>query len=288
MPTIRKKITPTAGGAARGPGMVSPRKPDTPPSDPYAPIADIYDFSYSDFDEDVGFYENLALAADSPILELGAGTGRVALALAEAGYAVTGIDTSETMLTQARRKLAAAKLPRGASLELVSADMTTFDLGRKFGLILVAANTLQHLLTTAQLTACFARVRAHLEVGGIFACSVRSAASVDWDEGQSPLLLDWTRVSPETGETVMKMIAGHADQARQVRRWTYVYDRVSSDGQVRRAVFVTDLRYSSQGELTLLLQQSGLRVTHVYGDYDLSPVGQGEDLVFVARAEDPR
>ena len=50
-------------------------------------------------------------------------------------------------------------------------------------------------------------------------------------------------------------------------------------------MFVTELRYSSQGELTLLLQQAGLRVTHVYGDYDLSPVGDGDNLVFVARAE---
>jgi hypothetical protein len=53
-------------------------------------------------------------------------------------------------------------------------------------------------------------------------------------------------------------------------------------------VFTTELRYSSQAELTLLLQEAGLRVTHVYGDYDLSPVGQGDNLVFVARVEGPR
>ena len=57
---------------------------------------------------------------------------------------------------------------------------------------------------------------------------------------------------------------------------------------MRRSVFVTDLRYSTQAELTLVLQQVGLRVTHVYGDYDLSPVGQGDNLVFVARAEGSR
>jgi hypothetical protein len=65
---------------------------------------------------------------------------------------------------------------------------------------------------------------------------------------------------------------------------TYFYDRLR-DGVVRRSVFQTDLRYSTQAEIELLLQQKGLRVTHVYGDYDLSPVGQGDDLIFVARAE---
>ena len=193
------------------------------------------------------------------------------------------------MLAQARANLAAAKLPRGGSLELVTGDMTDFDLKRKFGLIFVAANTLQHLLTTIDQRDCFERVKQHLIPGGVFAFSVRSPMSVDWDDqAQTPLLFEWARTDPASGETVMKMVAGHAETARQVRRWTYIYDRVSPAGEVRRAVFITELRYSSQAELTLLLQECGLRVTHVYGDYDLSPVGQGDNLVFVARAEDPR
>lgn len=193
------------------------------------------------------------------------------------------------MLEQARANLAATKLPRGASLDLLQGDMTSFELDRKFGLICVAANTLQHLLTTKEQRDCFKAVKQHLLPGGVFAFSVRSPLSVDWDdEAQTPLLLEWTRVNPDTGETVLKMVAGHADTGRQVRRWTYIYDRVQATGEMRRSVFVTELRYSSEVELTLLLQQAGLRVTHVYGDYDLSPVGQGDNLVFVARAEAPR
>jgi hypothetical protein len=193
------------------------------------------------------------------------------------------------MLARARTNLAATKLSKGASLELLEGDMTGFDLKRKFGLIVVAANTLQHLLTTRDMRDCFERARAHLDVGGMFAFSVRSALSVDWDDNNHvPLLFEWARVDPDSGETVMKFVAGHAFPERQVRHWTYVYDRVATDGQVRRSVFTTELRYSSQAELTLLLQESGFRVTHVYGDYDLSPVGQGDNLVFVARAEEPR
>jgi hypothetical protein len=84
---------------------------------------------------------------------------------------------------------------------------------------------------------------------------------------------------------VTKMVASESDAARMVRHLTYIYDRSVSDGLVRRSIFETDLRYSSQAEMELLLQEAGLRVTHVYGDYDLSPVGPDtEQLIFVARA----
>jgi SAM-dependent methyltransferase len=253
--------------------------------DPYAPIAGLYDLSYGDYTDDIDFYENLAQAVEGAVLELGVGTGRVALPLAEAGHEVVGLDASATMLAQARQKLAAAKLPKGASLELVEGDMTAFELGRRFGMAFVAADTFQHLLTTDQQLACLECVAKHLEPGGIFAMSVRSPASVAWDDAglPSPLLLDWTKIDPSTGDPVMKLVAGEADPARMVRRQTYIYDRVHA-GAVTRQVFVAELRYSTEAELRLLLQQVGLRVTHVYGDYDLTPVGLGDNLIFVARA----
>jgi SAM-dependent methyltransferase len=255
-------------------------------SDPYASIADIYDFSYGDFADDVDFYENLARAVDGPLLELGVGSGRVAIPLAEAGYDVVGIDNSPAMLDQARRRLGAGKSIDGR-IELLEGDFTDFDLGRRFGLVFVAANTFQHLLTTREQADCLACVARHLQPAGIFAMSIRSPVTVSWDEvdAPAPLLLDWTRTDPDTGELVMKTVAAEADPGRMVRKLTYIYDRVKRNGGLRRSVFVTELRYSTEAEITLLLQQSGLRVTHVYGDYDLTPVGVGENLVFVARAE---
>jgi SAM-dependent methyltransferase len=256
-------------------------------NDPYAPIADIYDFSYEDFTEDVGFYEQLARSVGGPILELGVGSGRVAVPLAQAGFDVVGIDTSASMLAQARRRLKAAGKLKG-SLELLDGDMTSFDLGRQFAMVVIAANTFQHLLTTEQQQACLEYARRHLQPDGIFSMSVRSLASVSWEEADwAPLLLNWTRTDPATGDVIMKMAAEQPDPARMVRLVTYVYDRVSKDGSVKRSVFATELRHSTEAELALLLQQAGMRVTHVYGDYDLSPVGYGDDLIFVARLEEP-
>lgn len=254
--------------------------------DPYASIADIYDFSYEDFTQDIDFYSNLARSVDGPLLELGVGSGRVAIPLAAAGYEMVGVDTSASMLEQARRRLEAIGSVKG-SLELRPGEMTSFDLGRKFAMVFVAANTFQHLLTTEDQLACLQQVRQHLQPDGIFAMSVRSPATVSWDDSSdwAPLLLHWVRTDPATGDQIMKMVAEQPDPARMVRRLTYVYDRVAKDGTVKRSVFETDLRHSTQAELTLLLQQAGMRVTHVYGDYDLTPAGMGDDLIFVARVE---
>ncbi|HLF72586.1 MAG TPA: class I SAM-dependent methyltransferase [Dehalococcoidia bacterium] len=255
--------------------------------DAYSSIADLYDFAYDEYGDDVDFYANLAEAVDGPLLELGVGSGRVAVPLAEAGFDVTGIDVSPSMLVRARARVTAAK-PKGR-IELVEADMTSFDLKRRFGLVFVAANTFQHLLTLEEQRACLARVAKHIEPGGIFALGVRSPATVSWEEAQgwAPLLLHWTRTDPETDDTIMKLCAEQPDPATMTRKLTYIYDRVSKDGGVRRAVFETELRYSTETELRLLLQEAGLRVTHVYGDYDLTPVGIGENLILVARAEAP-
>jgi SAM-dependent methyltransferase len=257
--------------------------------DAYASIADIYDFSYDDFTEDIDFYRNFASVSGGPVLELGAGTGRVAIPLAQAGYEVVGLDASPAMLDRARRNLEATKLKKGR-VDFVEGNMTAFDLDRRFGLVFIAANTFQHLLSTKDQAACMARVSRHLAPGGIFAMSIRSPATVSWDnaEGWAPLLLHWTRTDLDSGEVVMKFCAEQPDPPSMTRRLTYVYDRVAKTGETRRSVFVAELRYSTQSEIELLLQQAGLRVTHVYGDYDLSPVGQGDNLVFVARAESSR
>src|ERR1700730_18691528 len=82
------------------------RKSSSPrPQDPYAEIAPYYDLGMAGFDDDVGLYLGFAQHAKGRILELGCGTGRLLLPLAEAGFALTGVDRSAAMLEQARDRL---------------------------------------------------------------------------------------------------------------------------------------------------------------------------------------
>jgi SAM-dependent methyltransferase len=104
-----------------------------------------------------------------PILEIGAGSGRVALDLARAGHRVTALDLDRQLLDALSARAA------GAEVEVVCADARTFELSRRdFGLCLVPMQTVQLLGGEAGRAAFLRRVRAHLRPGGVLACAIVS------------------------------------------------------------------------------------------------------------------
>lgn len=118
---------------------------------------------------EIAFYRDLALQHGGPVLELGFGTGRVGLELARAGIEVTGLDRSEAMLEQARRKLADEPEEVRRRVTLVHGDMRDFDLGRRFRLVYVPFRAFLHLRKQEDQRLGLRRVAAHLEPAGRFA-----------------------------------------------------------------------------------------------------------------------
>src|SRR6185369_719174 len=102
------------------------------------------------------------LAGTGPVLELGIGTGRVALPLASRGIAVHGIDASESMIARLREK------PGGEQIPVTVGDFKTLPMTEQFTLIYVVFNTFFALLTQEDQLACFAAVAEHLLPGGSF------------------------------------------------------------------------------------------------------------------------
>lgn len=100
-------------------------------------------------EDDTQFYSECARRFGGDVLELGVGTARVAVAWAEAGYRVTGLDLSPAMLERARQKAAGMPPAIADRLTFVQGDMSAFDLGRTFPLILVPFRAFQHLLEPA-------------------------------------------------------------------------------------------------------------------------------------------
>jgi SAM-dependent methyltransferase len=143
-----------------------------------------------------GYVEDLELwrelAGDGPVLDLGCGTGRVALDLAEHGVPVVGLDTDEVLLEELRRR--ASKLP----VETVRADVRDFDLGRRFPVVLAPMQTVQLLGGPAGRAGFLRCAKAHLEPGGIFAIAVAEDIQT-FDEVEEALPLPDVR---EDGGTV--------------------------------------------------------------------------------------
>jgi SAM-dependent methyltransferase len=107
-----------------------------------------------------------ALAGDGRALELGIGTGRIALPLAERGVEVHGIDLSEAMVGRLRAK------PGGERIPVVIGDFSTTRMDGTFRVAYLVYNTIQNLVTQDAQVACFQNVAAHLEPGGCFVIEV--------------------------------------------------------------------------------------------------------------------
>ena len=117
---------------------------------------------------DVDFYADL-LPPGGAVLELGAGTGRIALSLAQRGFQVTGVDNSPAMLAQAKLKRTALGSEVAERVKFAKADMTAFDLGRTFDAVICTYYTLAHLPPGPGWERTFKAISRHLAPGGVAA-----------------------------------------------------------------------------------------------------------------------
>lgn len=227
----------------------------------YDALARYYELEYADYFTDIDFYLNLLRRTGGPFLDLACGTGRVALAVADAGYEAVGVDMSEPMLAIGRRKA-------GKRVELLKGDMRDFDIGRQFPLVAVTLNSFMHLIDVEDQLAALECVAAHLAPGGRAVVSTINPYSVSLHDIEAKLIHEVTKWDPDAESWVTKLSARDVDTVEQVEHVTYFYDEVKG-GNVQRLVTTLDFRYTYRYELELLMRQSGLDPIAVYGTYDL-------------------
>jgi SAM-dependent methyltransferase len=139
-----------------------------------------HDLECSAYEEDLPLWRALAAGAGGPVLDIGAGTGRVSLDLASRGVAVVALDADATLLQVLERRSA------GLPVETVVADARDFVLGRRFPLVLVPMQTLQLLGGRAARAAFLRRALDHLEPGGLLAAALADAMDCFDDEHDVP------------------------------------------------------------------------------------------------------
>ncbi|HLL88406.1 MAG TPA: class I SAM-dependent methyltransferase, partial [Tepidisphaeraceae bacterium] len=212
------------------------------------------------------------------VLEIACGTGRAAIPIAQAGHAVVGVDYDAAVLSIARRKRDGVGLTE-RQLRLVRADALRLDLGEQFDAVAVFFNTFLNFVTLAEQDAVLARAVAHLKPGGrlwldVFQPDHRMLAE--------PVQRDLDPVQfyvPALDRTVFRTTdVERDDDLPQVQRLTFNYQWFDGDGQAHHETSAFRLTYIFPRELHLLLARHGLRVEHLWGDYD------GSEL----RPESPR
>jgi SAM-dependent methyltransferase len=148
-----------------------------------------HDLENGSYAEDLALWRELAASHGGPVLDVGAGTGRVTLDLARHGHAVVALDRSATFLAALRER--AGRLPVGA----VAADAREFSLGRRFPLIVVPMQTIQLLGGPEPRARFLACARAHLEPGGVIAVALAEALDAFDAEHEHPPLPDLREVN---------------------------------------------------------------------------------------------
>jgi len=195
------------------------------------------------------------------------------------------------MLTVCRERLRQESTDVQSRVQLVHADMRTFDLARAFNLITVPFRPFQHLLTVPDQCACLETLRRHLADNGrlildLFNPSLDALATRQ--EGQE--FGEEREFSTPDGRRVVRRHKTVAhDRFSQVNQVELVYYVTHPDGREERLVHSFPMRYLFRFEAEHLLARCGLEVEHLYADYDKSPYGSkypGE-LVFVARKTIP-
>ncbi len=241
-------------------------------------FARFYDADFGDYDEDIPLYINFAHRTGSPILEVGCGTGRVLIPLAEAGYTVTGVDISAAMLERARAKVEAAGLTDRVTL--VQGDARDLDLGRTFALIIYAANSFMHHASQDEQLRVLERLRDHLKPGGLLILDLFNPDihMLARQEGRVELVKTWQE---EDGTTVQKFQSVTAFPSEQILQVTYIYDLLTRQGRVERIVAPFHLRYLWPGEARLLVERAGLTLEALYGSYELDPVSDAQPRIIV-------
>jgi len=224
-------------------------------------IAEIYDVRYleslaEDTADAVAFLKDLA--GEGPALELGIGTGRVAIPLAEAGMEVHGIDTSQAMVDQLRSK------PSGDRIHVTIGSFAEFSFRTRFPVVYVVFNTFFSLLTQEEQISSFASIARHLTPDGVFVMQA-FVPDVTRFEGQQQ------RVAVESiGIDEITLEMSSHDAVAQRTDSQYVLLR---QGDVR--LFPVRIRYAYVSELDLMARLAGLRLRERWSGWRREPFPSG-------------
>jgi SAM-dependent methyltransferase len=229
---------------------------------PYDTIAELYDPWSRSVTEDVGFYVAESRKSGSTVVELGVGTGRIAIPIAEKGKRVIGVDSSREMLAACRRRAEAAGVAELLDLRL--GDLRNPPLDEQVPLVICPFRSYLHLADDGERIEALEAARRALVPGG-------------------RLIFDVFEPKPDDiAET----------HGRWLEREPGIYERAHWDEEARTLTLsvrgpegaaTMSLAWISRDQWQELLEEAGFEVEAVYGWFNRTPYRDGEDMIFVAR-----
>jgi SAM-dependent methyltransferase len=249
-------------------------------------LARLYDLDLVEDPGDLDLYLALAGRTGGPILELAAGTGRLAIPLAAAGHRVTAVDLDPAMLERARTGLELASRATAARVELVEADLVGLDRADAgaYRLAFVALNSLFLLATREAQREAIRTLARHLAPGGLAAVDVWLPDADDLARFDGRLVFEYQRIDPATGHEVTKIATARHDATTGVVDLTSIYEEGRPGEPTVRWIRRDALRMIGPDELQAHAEDAGLAIEAMAGSYDMEPLRPGsERAILVAR-----
>jgi SAM-dependent methyltransferase len=229
---------------------------------PYDTIAELYDPWSRSVTEDVGFYVAESRKSGGTVVELGVGTGRIAIPIAEKGKRVIGVDSSREMLAACLRRAEDARVAELLDLRL--GDLRNPPLHEQVPLVICPFRSYLHLADDGERMEALAAARAALLPGGRLIFDVFEPKPDDIAETHGR----WLEREPEIFERA------HWDEEERTLT-------LSVRGPAGAATM--SLAWISRAEWQELLEEAGFAVEACFGWFDRSPYRGGEDMIFVTR-----
>lgn len=244
--------------------------------DPYADIAEWYDLEHDGYFADIEALNALLAGARErlAVLEIGAGSGRLAAALAAAGHLVTGVEPSAAMRARATKRLAALPERVARRTRIIAGTAAAPALGEdeRFDVALLGLGTYGHLASPTEREQALGVLREHLKAGGTLILDVDLAGPRRLLETAGQL---WWQGSWRAGKrgslTVSHIVSGAPGHEPGTVEITHLYDTYEQGGPLHRTQTVTTLAVLSRGEVELAVRHTGFSDIAVYGAYDLTP-----------------
>ncbi len=257
----------------------------------YEAIAHVYDklnaeIDYGAWAEFVETcFDRFLPSRPSLVLDLACGTGSMALQLAERGYDTIGVDGSADMLSEAFGRAA----ERGQNLLWLHQDMRTFELYGTVGAVTCCLDSLNYLLTPADLSACFSTVHNYLDPGGLFLFDMNTPYKFEHVYANNAYILEDELIYPtEDGEERVPVFCGWQNcYSKETRLCDFdltLFEELENGNYRRSEEHQTERCYTLE-EITDTLRQNRLELLGVWSDFDFStPTETTERWYFAARA----
>lgn len=245
-------------------------------------LPELYHAHHSLEAEDLPFWLRLASESEGPILELGCGTGRVALRLAQAGHTVFGLDRDHAMLAFFREHTPDTEKDR---VKVFQADFRCYRLAQRFTLVLLPCNTYSTLDAEAR-RAVLECAHKHLAPGGRLAVSMPNPVLLKRLPGRSEAELEVIFPHPVDGQPV-QVSSGWRRHGQQLLV-TWHYDHLQPNGEVRRSTVEVAQNLEDCQTYLNEMQQAGFETLQAFGDYDFSGYShRSPNLILLASTSQP-